>query len=215
MPDEYLTIVKKTDAGLEVQGCVASRFAHSDARIPHTSVQLIPVFRGTQDVLIHRRGEHWRMYPNKRDLNGGHVTFEIGLLNGHQALVDVIDQTALREAQEEIWAVANGQPNIITQADLHRLTTPGQLTVDEPMNVEYSTAYVVFLPVEADPINQTVQVFEGGITLPCQRLSLHQVREEFRTYPDDFADGASRILSELDSNPQFEQALMDVISNGI
>lgn len=212
MPDEYLTIVKKTDAGLEVQGCVASRFAHSDARIPHTSVQLIPVFRGTHDVLIHRRPEHFRMYPNKQDFNGGHVTFELGLLTGQNALAEVIDYTALREAQEEIWAVANGQPHIITPADIHRITRLGQLTADQPMNVEHSTAFVVFLPASADPTDHTVKVMDGGTLMACQRLPLHQVRAEFRNNPDDFADGASRILSQLDANREFEQGLMAVMT---
>ncbi len=114
MPDEYLTIVKKTEAGLEVQGCVASQFAHSAARIPHTTVQLVPVFRGTQDILIHRRAANRHTDPNKQDINGGHVTFELGLLSGQSSLLDVVEQTALREAREEIWVAVAGQPHIIT-----------------------------------------------------------------------------------------------------
>ena len=95
MPDEYLIIVAKSESGLEVKGCVASAFAHQQA-IPHTTVQLIPIFEGTEDVLIHRRAENRWLYPNKQDFNGGHVTFEMGLMNGHSALREVIENNALR-----------------------------------------------------------------------------------------------------------------------
>lgn len=214
MPDEYLTIVKKTDTGLDVQGCVASRFAHSEARIPHTSVQLIPVFRGTQDVLIHRRSKHFRMYPDKLDINGGHVTFELGLLGGQQSLLEVIEYTALREAQEEIWVAVDGQPHIISRDDIHRFTQLGELSVHQPKNVEYSTAFVVFLPPSANPANHTVKVVDGSATpFECQRLPLNQVREAFRSNPDDFADGASRILTQLDQNIDLEQSLLEVIND--
>ena len=217
MLDEYLTIVKKTALGLESQGCVASRFAHSEARIPHTTVQLIPIFQGTHDVLIHRRAANLRMYPNVQDFNGGHVTFEMGLMGSQSNLLKVIEQTALREAREEIWVAVNGQPHIITQADICRFTQYGELAVEQPRNVEYSTAFIVFLPGNINANDQTVKVVDNIddeiSPLACRRVPLSQLRDEFRANPEDFADGASRILSRLDSHPEFEQALLTAINH--
>ena len=215
MLDEYLTIVKMTEAGLEVHGCVTGGLAHSEARIPHTSVQLIPVLQGTHDILIHRRSANRHTYPNKQDINGGHVAFELGLMIGQSSLLEVVEQTALREAREEIWVAVDGQPHILTEADVCRFTQLGELAVDQPRNVEYSTAFVVFLPESADPDNQTVKLYdEGASPFACRRLPLDQVRDEYRADPEDFADGASRILSWLDSNPQCEQALLNTIARG-
>jgi len=216
VPDEYLIIVKKTDAGLlEVQGCVTALFAHQQ-EIPHTTVQLIPVFKGTQDVLLHRRAANRWLYPNKLDFNGGHVTFEFGLLNGDGALRQVIINNALREAREEIWITEHGKPYIIPKSDICMFTQLGEMAVTQPKNVEYSTGFVVFLPSNLTPDDKSVQVVDdapnGAVdNFASRRIPLSQVREEFRANPDEFADGASRILSRLDSNPQFEQALMDVI----
>jgi hypothetical protein len=214
--DEYLIIVKKTDDELlEVQGCVSSLFAHQ-REIPHTTVQLIPVFKGTQDVLIHRRAANRWLYPNKLDFNGGHVTFEFGLMNGNGALLEVVENNALREAREEIWISEHGKPYIIPKADLFMFTQLGEMEVTQPNNVEYSTGFVVFLPSNLTPDDKSVQVVDdapkGAVDIfASQRVPLSQVREDFRANPDDFADGASRILSRLDNNPKFEQALMDII----
>lgn len=218
MPDEYLTIVKMTDTGLSVQGCIAALFAH-EQEIPHKTVQLMPVFKGTQDVLIHRRGADRWLYPNKLDFNGGHVTFDFGLLNGSNALLEVVENNALREAREEIWIVDNGQPYIIPKSDVCMFTQLGEMTVNQPRNVEYSTGFVVFLPANTTPDNNSVQVVDdspnGAVDhFTSRRIPLDQVREEFRADPEDFADGASRILSRLDNNPKFEQTLMDVIQAG-
>jgi 8-oxo-dGTP pyrophosphatase MutT (NUDIX family) len=215
MPHEYLSIIQKTDTGLEVHGCITSGLAHQ-LRIPHTTVQLIPVFKGTQDVLIHRRSANRRLYPNCIDFNGGHVGFDLALLNGSNGLLDVVIKTAIHEAREEIWLTVDGQPYIIPVTDVHMFTDLGEMFVNQPMNVEYSTGFVVFLPNSTSPTEGTVKVFDDDLDgsvqeFDCERILLATMRQNFRDNPDDFADGASRILSRLDDNPDFEQKLMRII----
>ncbi len=215
MPHEYLTIVQKTGTRFEVHGCMTSGLAHR-MRVPHMTVQLIPVFKGTQDVLIHRRAANRRLYPNCQDFNGGHVSFDFALLNGNNGLKDVVVKTAIQEAREEIWLSINSEPYILPISDIHMFTDLGEMSVDQPMNVEYSTGFVVFLPSNANPINGSVKVFDddtdGSVQgFKCERVSLDSVRQNFRNDPDDFADGASRILSRLDNDAEFEQKLMNVI----
>ncbi len=215
MPHEYLTIIQKTETGFEVHGCMTSGLVHR-LRIPHTTVQLIPVFKGTQDVLVHRRSASRRLYPNCIDFNGGHVSFDFALLNGSNGLLDVIVKTAIHEAREEIWLTVDGQPYIIPITDVHMFTDLGEMFVDQPMNVEYSTGFVVFLPESTHPSDGTVKVFDDDLDgsvqeFDCQRVPLDTIRQSFRNNPDDFADGASRILSRLDENPIFEKKLMEII----
>ena len=98
------------------------------------------------------------------------------------------------------------------EGDVCMFTQLGEMVVNQPKNVEYSTGFVVFLPKHLNPNDQSIQTIDVGVQpLSCERVPLDKVREDFRDNPDDFADGASRILSLLDSDQQFEQALMTVI----
>lgn len=209
---EYFVIVKKTDLGLEVHGCVTRDLAHSEFRVPHTSVNLVPVFQDTDEVLIHRQSPRRRISPCKLDFAGGHVNFELALPGDPDALLAGVEKTALREAREELWLTVKGKPYIIPKGRVRRFTELGELTagLDDPTskNVEFSTGFIVFLPANAE-----VQVMDEEEILCHERLSIEELLRRFQKQPDDFADGASRTLSKL-SDPQSYKKFMSILTEG-
>lgn len=210
---EYFVIVKKTVRGLEVHGCVTRDLAHSEFRVPHTSVNLVPVFQNTNEVLIHKRSQKRRISPGKLDFGGGHVNFEPALLGGPESLWVGVEKTALREAREEIWITVKDRPYIISMEHILNFTELGELTtgLDNPTskNVEFSTGFIVSLPANAE-----ILVMDEEETLNHEKLDLKELLRMFQLEPDNFADGASRILSKLqDPHSKVYKKFMDVLNN--
>jgi 8-oxo-dGTP pyrophosphatase MutT (NUDIX family) len=198
---EYFVIVKKTDSDLEVHGCVTRDVAHSTFRVPHTSVNLVPVFQGTDETLVHKRSAKKRICGGKFDFVGDHVNFEPGLLAGSDALLVGVEKTALREAREELWVTLSGNPYIIPKHHVCRFTDLGELSagLDDPTskNVEFSTGFIVFLPGDAEVQVADEDVYGVIDILEHKRLKLVELLQWFKKRPNVFADGATRILSQL------------------
>lgn len=190
---EYLVIATMQEKQLVAHGCVTRELAHSDYRIPHTTVLLVPYFVGSVDVLIHKRPQKG-IGSGRWDFAGGHVSFEPGVLSGPKALLTCIEQAAVREAREEIWSTVNGKPHILSEHDVLRFTAPGELEADEPKNREFSTGFFVKLPATADVVLADQHM--DGIVRPLEtvRLSVGDLNQMFESDPNQFADGASRIL---------------------
>ena len=88
---EYLVVATRENGTLTAHGYVTRELAHSDFRIPHTSVLIVPIVAGTSNVIIHRRGSR-RIGANKWDFAGGHVSFEPAALQGPEALLRCIEK---------------------------------------------------------------------------------------------------------------------------
>ena len=71
---EYLPFIVKEGDSFSVGGFVRRDIVHSNFRIPHISVNIIPIIRGTEKTILHIRSKKRKIDPSKYDFNGGHVT---------------------------------------------------------------------------------------------------------------------------------------------
>ncbi len=229
--DEFFTIVareKREDPTSEIVpcGCVTRRLAHSQARIPHASVQVIPVRSGTGNIVLHQRSAAVINSPERWDVPGGHVTFEMGILMSAGGLEDASVETALREAREEMLLATGGKPHLIQRGHLRQIGYVGQFEwgVDDPdtRNVEYSTAFVLCIP-EGAAIAVPFEFRNGTIqeSLPIRELGWEHLLELYQgsrlqppaepfaqsEFRQGFADGLARILDQALSSPQVRDDL--------
>ena len=198
--EHYLAVMRAPDR-LFPLGWVARSAAHSPLRVLHTTTILVLIVG--HDVVLHRRSARKFTSPGKLDFLGGHVPFEVGAMAGPEAVETCICRTALREAREEILAARGGAPVLIPEAALVRFTPFGALEADEPINREASTGFAIKLPASADLCVAVYDEESDGTTaeLPLEVLPLDEVVRRFVADPDDFADGAARLLRILTATP--------------
>ena len=198
---EYLPFVIKEEDSLSVCGFVRRDIAHSSFRIPHISVNIVPVIRGTEKIILQKRSKKRKIDPSKYDFNGGHVIFEPVLLSGSKALEHANDKTALRESREEIAVSNDGRPYVFSSRDLIRFTKVGELLTGfdglGSINVGYMTGYILFIPADSTII--VLDENEDGTNeeLPYEEIDISQVVVLFKENPSKFASGATAVLKEL------------------
>lgn len=199
--EEFFTVVgpidyKDPQSEIVVQGCVTRNLAHSSAKVPHASVLILSVRRGTRNVFIHQRSKIVRICPEAWDTFGGHISFEMALLSSPNALAEASLTTAVREAREEILVSVDGKPYLIQHRDFRQIGRVGQFTCAEPTNVEYATAFILYLPEEVEVGESPFERRDGTVEwLPVQEVPWDTLLDRYRTRkPGDFADGVSRLL---------------------
>ncbi|MCI0565517.1 MAG: hypothetical protein MN733_44200, partial [Nitrososphaera sp.] len=178
--------------------------AHSPYRVPHATVQVVPVRCGSRKIIIHERPDFVRNAPSQWDVLGGHVTFEMGVLTAENGLENAYDDTAVKEAREEMLFTVNGKPHQILKAHFHRIGHFSRFRWIGAENVEFSTAYVLAVPENA----KVLVPFErrDGSLLPLnhreitwddlQRLHKEAESRSQTEFSHGFADGISRILDQ-------------------
>lgn len=204
---EYLPFILKEGDSFSVGGFVRRDIVHSNFRIPHISVNIIPIIRGTEKTILHIRSKKRKIDPSKYDFNGGHVTYEPILMLGPKAIEESNDKTALRETREEIAVSTDGRPYVFSSRDLIRFTKVGELITgfDNPnsINVGYMTGYILFIPADST-IVITDENEDGTIEeLSYNEIDISEVVSLFKEKPIDFASGATAVLKEF-SNPKSE-----------
>jgi 8-oxo-dGTP pyrophosphatase MutT (NUDIX family) len=226
--EEYFTVVWPVDednpqAGVAAAGCVTRNVAHSIARVPHATVQVIPYCPG-KGVLVHQRPDFVRNAPDKWDVLGGHVSFEMGIL-GEGGLAEAYLETALREAREELLIAVNGEVYLIQKKHLVQIGGLGQFThgLNDPnaRNVEFSTVYVLCIPPGAlievpfelrdgtvfpllhewVPWDKLIKLYRRSVKKPQSR------KLQASLFCDGFADGLGRILDQVLSSPPLGQEI--------
>ncbi len=202
---EYLPLVIKDGDSFSVGGFVRRDIVHSIFRIPHLSVNIVPIIRGTEKTILHRRSKKRKIDPNKYDFNGGHISYEPLLMGGPKAIEESNDKTALRETREELAVSNNGRPYVFSSRDLTRFTKVGELATgfDNPnsINVGYMTGYILFIPADSTII-VTDENEDGTIEeLPHKEIEITELISIFKEKPMDFASGATAVLKEL-SDPK-------------
>jgi len=202
---EYLPVVIKEEDILSVCGFVRRDVVHSSLRIPHISVNIIPIIRGTEKTILQKRSKKRKIDPSKYDFNGGHVTYDPTLFLGPNALEEANDRTALRETREEIAVSNEGRPYVFSSKDVIRFTKVGELltgfNTPDSINVGYMTGYILFIPFDSKIII-TDENEDGSIEeLPYEEIHISEVVSLFKKKPLDFASGATAVLKEL-SNPK-------------
>jgi 8-oxo-dGTP pyrophosphatase MutT (NUDIX family) len=209
MPEnkEYLPFIVKEGDSFSVGGFVRRDIVHSNFRIPHISVNIIPIIRGTEKTILHIRSKKRKIDPCKYDFNGGHVTYEPILMLGPKAIEESNDKTALRETREEIAVSNDGRPYVFSSRDLIRFTKVGELVTgfdtSNSINVGYMTGYIIFIPTDSTII-VTDENEDGTIDeLSYNEIDISEVVSLFKEKPMDFASGATAVLKEL-SNPKSE-----------
>lgn len=237
--EEFFPIVGPDQEGeIVVHGCVTRSLAHGPARIPHASVQIIPVRCGAGSLLIHRRSKKPRTSPGMWDFYGGHVGFEMGILLSRGGLERAYEETALREAREELLVTVQGRPHLILKSHLRQIGRPSGFSwgTDDPgqQNVEYSTAYALCIPEDAEVVTP-FELRDGSIEwLRIEEVSwdellglfeLSQSRSprmplrqgEFERFADKrgnfpgFADGIIRIIRQVCSSSDMRQEVENAL----
>ncbi|NPV50333.1 MAG: hypothetical protein HPY60_03945 [Candidatus Methanofastidiosum sp.] len=204
---EYLPFIVKEGDSFSVGGFVRRDIVHSNFRIPHISVNIIPIIRGTEKTILHIRSKKRKIDPSKYDFNGGHVTYEPILMLGPKVIEESNDKTALRETREEIAVSTDGRPYVFSSRDLIRFTKVGELITgfdnSASINVGYMTGYILSIPADST-IVITDENEDGSIEeLSYKEIDISEVVSLFKEKPIDFASGATAVLKEL-SNPKSE-----------
>ena len=127
------------------------------------------------------------------------------------ALHQLIDDTAIREANEEIKI-----PRFrFTKAAVHRFGGCGDFEcgtlIPGAENVEYSTLFVAVLPRNVVSITAQDTVGRAGVEVEVSNLRLRSVTlddllAEYGKTPGEFADGLGRILQQLARVPGTRQS---------
>jgi hypothetical protein len=120
----------------------------------------------------------------------------MALLSSPNALAEASLTTAVREAREEIFVSVNGKPYLIQHRDFRQIGRVGQFTCNEPTNVEYATAFVLYLPEKVEIGESPFERRDGTVEwLLVQEVPWDALLDRFRRKkPGDFADGISRLL---------------------
>ena len=204
---EFLPFVIKEEDSLSVCGFVRRDIVHSRFRIPHISVNIVPIIMGTEKAILHKRSKKRKIDPSTYDFNGGHVMYEPLLLSNPKELEQTNDKTALREAKEEIAVSNGGRAYVFSSKDLLRFTKVGGLLTGfnnpDSINVSYMTGYILFIP--ADSTIVIADENEDGTIdeLSYEEIDISRIVELFKENPSKFASGATAVLKEL-SIPQSE-----------
>ena len=179
------------------------------------------------EILVHRRPPDKKVSPDTWDTFGGHVDVLIqdgklqppaNKIEDRSVLQRLIDDTAIREANEEIKV-----PGFrFTTAEVHRFGGYGDFEYGTrtpgAQNVEYSTLYVAVLPQKALSITAHDTVGRGGVEVEVSNLRLRSVALddlliEFGKKPSEFADGLGRILEQLAKVPGTRQSFETFLAN--
>jgi 8-oxo-dGTP pyrophosphatase MutT (NUDIX family) len=235
MKTKYLLAVDryidKDGPAIRPAGFVTRDLAHWHG-VPHTTVLLVPVRsldNGQFEVLIHRRPKNKKVSPDTWDTFGGHVDIFIhdgkvvppaDKLNERNVFRKIIDETAIREANEEI-KIPDFQ---FTAREIHRFGGYGDfeygVNVPGSNNVEYSTLYVALLPRDATKITATDTVSIAGVevevaNLKLKSVSLDDLMMDYRDNKSEYADGLGRILDKFSSSPGTEYSFNTFLSSVI
>lgn len=208
-------------------GFVTRDLAHWN-RVPHTTVLIVPVrpLDNGFDILVHRRPLNKKVSPDTWDTFGGHI--DVSIENGRilppvdeiddrQVFRKLIDDTAIREANEEI--IIPGFK--FTEREIRRFGGYGDFDygVNNPQsdNVEYSTLYVALLPRNTANTTGKDSVSKAGIEVEVSGLkltwiTLDQLITDYRKDKSEFADGLGRILDKLTSSPGTERSFHAFVS---
>src|SRR5262245_37636481 len=116
------------------------------------------------------------------------------LLSSPDSLSEASITTALREAREELLLKVDGKPYLIQAKDLVQVGEVGQFTCDEPTNVEFSTAFVLYIPSEAEVSDSPFEYRDGRVEwLPVSEIEWGELLNNYKVRTmGEFADGISR-----------------------
>lgn len=209
--EELCLVIDPRD--MSIVGAEPRRVVH-DRGLPHATVLILPVLGSSEDAVVQKRPQG-KSYAGCRDFFGGHACTTNRLTAARLSLQAVCDETVLREANEELRL--RGPDGLPFQLNLHdmgqflrQIDVAGAFPCASPHNVEYSTLYVLRIPDRYT--FQAMDDINGQfVSLPWEQLPLPAVIEDFQQYPDRYADGASRVLARLCSEPEILHTVVDAI----
>ena len=221
MTQELFVLVEKREDQIVVCGFATRNYVHNNS-LRHMAVQVIPVALDSTGnnciIFIHRRSPFKRTSGNKLDFAGGHITFDNQFFpqlywDAPVLLEKASLYSALREAQEEVRC----EPPIeFTTKNIFRFSNVGAFECDAlrddrvSRNREFSTAFVLALPP-----NHKVTMWdtdrEGEHQLEVTEITFEELLKEYKNKPEDFADGASRILDKVSKDPSLARELQKLI----
>jgi len=199
------TQVKLVDRCNRVIGSATKQEVHREGWLHHT---VIIVLRTPDGRIACERRHKDTSYWDRLDFLGGHTLIsDVGPL-----------QTALREANEEVRLFL-GRRRVPVEVDwLKQIGRAYQFTVNvsttragEPfINRERSTLFALTVPPHPALYPEIQdEAFDGihFVEMNLEVYSLSTLVERFKTRPDEFADGAARILKKYNRDITVRRAL--------
>jgi len=219
---EYCILVGKNEGGIEFYGWGAYDFVHQ-LGLRHLTVQIIPIVMNgegmTPDILLHRRSEHRTVGAKKIDFCGGHIIF-----NDKYALSNEWDDPAFltKVSQDAAWYEAKEElvcdPRVtFDKNQFHLLGKIGEFEAetvgkDGRRNLEFSSAFVLNIPKECVVKIREVVRGKDEEQIP-EKYTLDKLMGTFQETPDDFADGASRVLNKIFLSSRVKQNFLDLLNH--
>lgn len=217
-------LVEKREGDIEFCGWGAYDFVHQIG-LRHLTVQVIPIMVNgegmTPDILLHRRSEHRTISPNKLDFCGGHIVFNSEYARSIKwsdtsFLTRASYGAALDEAKEELVC----DPKVVfDKKQLHLLGEIGEFEAetvgkDGRRNFEFSSAFVLTIPKGCIvKIREKVRGKDEE-QIP-EKYTFDKLMRTFQETPDDFADGAARILKEIFQSLILKQRFLGFLNHVI
>lgn len=200
-----LILVEKSEKKMIAVGLANAQAAHRNGWC-HATVLAVPVLIGTSPakILLYTRGVNRRSCPDMFDFAAqGHIDYNFEL--GPFDLEDLVLHNAIREAQEELRP---DRPYEFRPGDFRRFGEYGEWTHTSSTNVEMSTMHFIRLPNDriwwvGDSNQDFVQP---------ETLSFPELMDRFKSAPEKFADGASRVLLRLSQDSQLRRDFEAVLA---
>jgi 8-oxo-dGTP pyrophosphatase MutT (NUDIX family) len=218
---EYCILVEKKEADIKFCGWGAYDFVHQQG-LRHMTVQIILVAQDSGQkepkILLHRRSEHRTVGANRLDFCGGHVSFNDKYTSSSEwddpaFLTRVSYDAALDEAKEELVC----DPKVeFDKNQLHLFGEIGEFEAetvgkDIRRNVEFSSAFVLNIP-KGYVVKIREKVRGKDEEQIPEKYTLDELIEIFQETPDDFADGAGRVLKKIFQSPSLKQNFLDLLN---
>ncbi|MFH1110759.1 MAG: TIR domain-containing protein [Planctomycetota bacterium] len=191
------TLVKVFDEQNRYLYSKPKKEVHTGRLLHHTVILLVHV---DGQVVFYRR-HRLQTFPNKLDFFGGHT-----------ADVDSSPaDTARREANEELQLYAHGNRLRIPDHWIHLVGDEHQFVWNAPENRERSTLFVVELPRHPGiSLRVSDEAADGQriVSIPDYEVdSLSNLLKAYTSRQEEFADGAERVLIEIERNNQVRMQL--------
>ena len=218
---EFCMLVGKNNGIIKCYGWGAYDFVHQQG-LRHLTVQIIPVVVDSKqkelNILLYRRSKHRTVGANQLDFCGGHVVFNDEYARSNEwnniaFLSKASQDAALHEANEELVTGPKGefgrdQLKIIGEFGEFKAQTVGE---NGRRNVEYSSVFSISIPKEC-VVRIREKVRGRYEEQNAERYKFDELIKIFQKTPNDFADGAGRVLEKIVQSSGLKQDFLNLLS---
>lgn len=181
----------------------------------HLSSLILPIQEKTGKILIQER-PLGKTYEGKLDIFGGFVnkcSTSIKLKNKFEdkILELLFLETAIREANEELKVLINGENKIINKANLILLKPFAGFIANNDVNREVSSVYCIIIPYDASIITQD-DVQGEVVNVKSSFINFEELISIYKINSENFADGLIRVIENYIKNLKTKNQLDSILN---